>query len=134
MQRAVRRYGWERFAVLARRVIYRLQRLDASGIYGDDYRHKTLWDEFCHEVQWEPHDQLDSAWDMTIRPFLEAVIAPLSDNEKRVLFFATDEADELNEDVVDPIVDDDVLLRGVLDELQRLAGKRNLDRFDPTIE
>ena len=42
MQRAVWRYGWERFAALARKVIFRLQRLDASGIYGDDYQHKTL--------------------------------------------------------------------------------------------
>jgi fructosamine-3-kinase len=50
------RYGWERFAALARKVIYRLQRLDASGICGDDHQHKTLWDEFCHEVQWGPSD------------------------------------------------------------------------------
>ena len=89
-------YGWERFAVLARKVVYRLQRLDASGIYGDDYQHKTLWDEFRHEVQYGPHDdQIVDAWAMTIRPFLEAVITPLSENEKMVLFFsATDEADE----------------------------------------
>ena len=40
----------------------------------------------------------------------------------------------LNEDVAEPIVDNDALLRGVLNELQNLAGKRNLDRFDPTIE
>jgi hypothetical protein len=72
MQRAVWRYGWERFAALARKVIYRLQRLDASGIFGDDHQHKTLWDEFCHEAQWGPSDdQIDSAWGMTIRPFLK---------------------------------------------------------------
>lgn len=131
MKRAVLRYGWERFAALARKVIFRLQRLDASGIYGDDYQHKTLWDEFCHEVQWRPDDdQIESAWGVTIRPFLEAVIAPLSDNEKMVLFFATDEADELDEDIVEPVISDDALLRGVLSELQSLAGKRNLDRFD----
>ena len=35
MKRAVWRYGWERFAALARKVIFRLQRLDASGIYGE---------------------------------------------------------------------------------------------------
>jgi hypothetical protein len=94
-----------------------------------------LWDEFCHEVQWGPNDdQIDSAWGMTIRPFLEAVIAPLSDNEKMVLFFATDQADELDEDIVEPVISDDALLGGVLSELQSLAGKRNLDRFDPTIE
>jgi hypothetical protein len=41
MERTVWRYGWERFKVLARKVIYRLQRFNASGIYGDDYRHKS---------------------------------------------------------------------------------------------
>jgi hypothetical protein len=128
-------YGWERFAVLARKVVYRLQRLDASGIYGDDYQHKTLWDEFCHEVQCGPYDdQIVDAWAMTIRPFLEAVITPLSENEKMVLFLATDEADEFDEDAGEPIVSDDALFGGVLSELRSLAGKRNLDQFDPMSE
>ena len=80
------------------------------------------------------YDQIDRAWDVTIRPFLEEVIARLSDNEKMVLFFATDETDELDEDIFEPVISDDALLRGVLSELQSLAGKRNLDRFDPTVE
>jgi hypothetical protein len=125
---AVWRYGWERFAVLARKVVYRLQRLDASGIYGDDYQHKTLWDEFCHEVQYGPHDdQIVGAWAMTSRPFLEAVITPLSEHEKMVLFLATNEADEFDEDAREPIVSDDALFGGVLSELRSLAGKRNLE-------
>ena len=114
MKCAVWRYGWERFAALARKV--------SSGSSGSTLRastgtiiHKTLWDEFCHEVQWGPgDDQIDSAWGMTIRPLLEAVIAPLSDNEKMVLFFATDEADELDEDIVEHVISDDALLGGVL--------------------
>jgi hypothetical protein len=133
MERAVWRYGWERFTALARKVIYRLQRVDASGIYGDEYRHKTLWDEFCHEVQEGPHDQLDSAWHMTLRPFLEAAITPLSANEKMVLFFATDEADGLDEDMGEPFVTD-ALIAEVMKELARLAGERNLNQFDPTME
>ena len=59
---------------LARRVIYRLQRIDASGIYGDDYAYKSLWDERCHEVQEGPVDQLDYAWTQTLCPILDDVI------------------------------------------------------------
>lgn len=36
---------------LARRAKYRLQRLEATDIYGGDYKFKSLWDEFCHEAQ-----------------------------------------------------------------------------------
>ena len=59
---------------LTRRVIYRLQRINASGIYGDDYAYKSLWDERCHEVQEGPHDQLDSAWTQILCPIVDDVM------------------------------------------------------------
>jgi hypothetical protein len=43
-------YARAEFEALTRRVIYRLQRSKASGIFGD-YGYKTLWGEYCHEVQ-----------------------------------------------------------------------------------
>jgi len=41
------------------------------GIFGDEYQPKTLWDEYCHEAQFGPHNPLVSAWNDTLRPFLE---------------------------------------------------------------
>jgi hypothetical protein len=48
---AVLVYAQIEFEGLSRRVIHRLQRINAAGIYGDDYAYKSLWDEWCHEVQ-----------------------------------------------------------------------------------
>ncbi|WP_420723941.1 hypothetical protein [Hwanghaeella sp. LZ110] len=72
---ALRAYSRIEVEALVRRVVYRLQRIHASGIYGDDYAYKTLWDEWCHEVQERPHDdQVDRAWDQTFYPILDDVI------------------------------------------------------------
>lgn len=56
---------------LVRSVVYRLQRTKASGIYGDDMGHRSLWDEYCHEVQHGPHAQLHHAWTVTLNPIIE---------------------------------------------------------------
>ncbi len=79
---AVCAYARKEFQVLTRKVIYRLQRIRASGIYGDDYIYKTLCDEYCHEVQEGSHDMpglmglpsIAGAWEMTLQPLLEDVI------------------------------------------------------------
>lgn len=60
--------------VLVRKAIYRLQRMHASGIFGDQYSYKSLWDEYCHEVQEGPHDLLDQAWEQTLEGVLDSLI------------------------------------------------------------
>ena len=89
--RAIWRYAEERFAALARKVRYRLQRIQASRIYGDDLGHKTVWDEYCYEVLRGPTEALESAWTSTLHPFLEQAVSALSNREKVLLFLATEE-------------------------------------------
>jgi hypothetical protein len=55
---AVLEFATAAYETLARRVIFRLQRIEASSVYGNDYQHKTLWDEYCHEVQDGPYDPI----------------------------------------------------------------------------
>lgn len=74
IHRAVLKYGEVEFESLVRSAIYRLQRISASGIYGDDFTHKSLWDEWCHEVQEGPHELLEWAWDSTLGPILEGAM------------------------------------------------------------
>jgi hypothetical protein len=52
--RGILNFSLDRFAALARKAVHQMQRIDASGIFGDDYRHKTLWNEFCHVIQTGP--------------------------------------------------------------------------------
>ena len=47
----VRSYARIEFAALTRKIIHRMQRVEASGIFGDDYIFKTLWDEYCHRFR-----------------------------------------------------------------------------------
>jgi hypothetical protein len=130
MEGAVWRYSWQRFEALARKVIYKLQRLDASGIYGD-YNYKTLWDEYCHEIQQGPHDSmLSNAWSATLRPILDEVIGSLSVEEKALLFFATDRADDFDHETErNAPIDDDALAEQLLTTLAEMAGRRSLERF-----
>jgi hypothetical protein len=73
MHDAVLKFAAARYEMLARRVIFRMQRMEAIGLY-DDYRHKTLWDEYCHEVQEGPDYLLESAWHATIDGFVDSVV------------------------------------------------------------
>lgn len=76
------------FAALARKTVFQLQRIKASGIYGDDFRHKTLWDEYCHEVQKGPYELLDDAWEMTLGRILEEVVTAVPRHEAVLLTIA----------------------------------------------
>lgn len=70
---AVRAYAAVEFPTLARKVVAALQKIGASGNYGDDFAFKSLWDEYCFEVQHGP-TVVNWAWQETIPPFLDAVI------------------------------------------------------------
>lgn len=59
---------------LTRRAVHRLKRIKASGIYGEDHGHRSLWKEYCHEVNEGPHQALESAWDHTLRGILEELV------------------------------------------------------------
>jgi hypothetical protein len=94
---AVCAYARAEFEVLTRKVIYRLQRFGASGIF-EQYGYKTLWDEYCHGVQQGPHDLLQWAWDADITPFLEDVVERVPSHVAVLLsIFAVWELEEPNE-------------------------------------
>jgi len=106
IDRAIWEFARERFTFLARGIAKDLRLQDASGIYGDDegsrygddYQLNSLWDEYCHEMQNGPHEGLESAWDQTIRPFVEQAINILSSREQVLLSLATDEGCEFDPD------------------------------------
>ena len=85
--RAVRTFARFEIQALARKAIYRLQRLPATGVYGVP-GFKTLWDEFCYDSQNGPFDdQIVYAWEHTLGEFLgelsgriPAHLAPLLSN------------------------------------------------------
>ena len=71
----------------ARRLVHRLQQISASGIYGSDYRHCSLSDEFCHEQQNRPYFDED-VWDETLEGLLQAEVERLTPGEFEIVWFA----------------------------------------------
>ena len=130
-QAAVRKYARTEIQALTRKVIFRLQRISASSIFGDEYAYKSLWDEYCHEVQQGPHDELSYAWDQTLEPIIKEIVDRVPKHSAVLLsqFYALD-LDEEDNNLAGAIWPDG--LRLVLHRrLSEQAGLRNLERLGP---
>ena len=64
-RRIMHRFASREFEALARRVVHRIKRLEASGVFGNP-DHRTVWDEFCHNRRTGPHPLLELAFDDVI--------------------------------------------------------------------
>jgi hypothetical protein len=130
---AILEFAATRYLALARKVVVRLQRIEASGIYGDDYQHKTLWDEYCHEIQNGPYDLLDSMWDATIDPIFASVVKTIPNPEGALLtiraMWDLDREDYMHPNTV--FVAPDLILCNLRRAVVELAGARDISRFDP---
>lgn len=82
--KAIRNYSKTRFSALARDASAQLEQFEATGIFGDDYKHRTLWDEYCHEIQEGPHGPLKFAFDTTVVPIVQAIVEAI-DNPEAIL-------------------------------------------------
>jgi hypothetical protein len=117
--KAAWRFSDARIQALARKVIHSLQRMPASGIFGDDYRFKSVWDEVCREVQEGPHPMLEAAFEQTIDPMIAWQIDQLDHSERQLLEIALAEhADEPGD-----------IVMAVRKSLQGIAIDRDLGKF-----
>lgn len=118
---AICRFAFEELAAAGRRVAHRLRRMRASGIYGDDHGHRTLWDEFCFEQENGPTYQLESAWAETLYPILVDVVERLPEHTARLLSWHLVSMQETDpDDAIWP----DVLRSAVLDGAKEVALRR----------
>jgi hypothetical protein len=130
---AVLEFAATRFQTLARKVVFRLQRNAATGIYGDDYQHKTMWDEYCHEIQNGPYDLLESPWNTTIDSICDSVVKAVPSSEAALLtiraMWDLDREDEGHSTTV--LVAPDLIRCNLRQAVIELAAARNIWRFDP---
>ncbi|WP_242218942.1 hypothetical protein [Shinella zoogloeoides] len=87
-QSAVFRLAEEIKQRAARRLAYRLQRVSASGCYGDSYHHRSLWDEFRHEQNCGPYFGGD-VWGDVLEGLLRAEVERLTPGEFEVVWLAS---------------------------------------------
>ena len=132
---AVSRFADESYTALARRGIHQLQSISATGIYGTDYGHRTVWDEFCHEVQNGPYELLEDAWQGTLDPILDGLVGGIATHEAVLLTIAAawelEDGDPYFGTKEIPVAPN--LIRQMLDRaLASQADERDLEQFDPT--
>jgi hypothetical protein len=133
--KAIRNYSKTRFSALARDASIQLEQIEASGIFGDDYKHVTLWDEYCHEVQEGPHGPLEPAFDATVGPIVQAIVESIADCEAVLLTIGArwhlGEDQEADGDVV---AKPDQIRRNLEGAIETLAISRDMSDFDPRSE
>ncbi len=133
MHRAVLRYADIAFSAFARKVEEQIQQLDASGIYGDDYQHKTLWDEYCHKIQEGTDEPSEYAWEATITPFLTEIIEN-TPHEMAVLLTIGAEwclGEEERQRLGDLASNPDLMRRYLAQVIAEMAAARDMSRFSP---
>ena len=126
--RAVLDFASDRYSGLARQMVNRLQRIHASGNF-EEHRHKTLWDEYCHEVQNGPHDCLEHAWQLTLIEIADHIIDRIPIPEAALLTIAADDF-EFGAGHIGG--NHDTIRHRLLRAVGALAGQRSLERFDPS--
>lgn len=117
--KAAWRFSDARIQALARKVIHAMQRMPASGIFGDDYRFKSVWDEYCREVQEGPHPMLEAAFYQTVDPMIAWQVDRLEQSERQLLEIAlAEDAEEWGD-----------ILMAVRKSLQGIAIDRDLSKL-----
>ena len=118
--KAAWRFTDTRIRALARKAIHAMQRMPASGIFGDDYPFKSVWDEYCREVQEGSHPTLEAAFDQTVDPMIAWHIDQLDHSERQLLEIAFAEGAEEWGDIA----------TAVRKSLQGIAIDRDLSKFE----
>ena len=129
---AVLKFGKNEIQGLVRRAIYRLQRVDASGIYGDAYTYKTLWDEWCHEAQEGPHDLLEEAWNHTLSTYLKDVIDRIPPHTCVLLskYAQWELGLSFGSELMD-LPETESILELLRNRVSNVAGSRSIDHLQP---
>lgn len=126
-QQAVYDYARAEIRSLARRAVHRLQRMEPSGIYGGDYRYKSLWAEYRHEVQEGPCEQLEAAWDDVLTKTLNEIADSIPRQTAVLLtILAAHDIDEHEGTDLIGSVWKEGIVRLLLEELADEAGGRAL--------
>jgi hypothetical protein len=133
--KAIRIYSKTRFTALAREVAVQLGQIEATGIFGDDFKYRTLWDEYCHEIQEGPHGPLKFAFDTTVVPIVQGIVEAIDNPEAILLTIGArwhlDEDQGTDGEVV---ATPDQIRRNLEDAIETLAMSRDMSEFEPLAE
>jgi hypothetical protein len=115
-------------SALARGVIYRLQRLEAVGLF-ENYGHRTVWDEYCQAAQLsEGEDPVDDI----VTPVVAERVGNLPEPEAILFTMASRwELEGVVEEFDATVVDPAAMAEYVKRVLRKLALARDISRYEP---
>lgn len=126
----VLKYASVEFESLARKAIWGLQQIEASDIFCDDYRFKTLWDEYCHYVQTGPYDLLENALETTLDGIIDELTKKLPKHAAILLSIgAINDSDEYDDPTLIGTIAINDLNHSIKTALDSIASSRSLDHF-----
>ena len=125
---AVLKYASAELDALARKAVFGLQRLPASGIYGDEYRFKSVWDEYCHDVHHGPSPFLERTWEQTIGSFIDHAVNLLPRHVSLLVSIGADYERSSFENMT-VCFKPDTIRDAVKDRIDRTANDRKMGRF-----
>ena len=82
---AITRFCIAELRAAAKRMVHRLRRDPATGIYGHARSHRTLWDELQFEATNGPTGQLESAWQAALQPHASGIVASMAPHTQALL-------------------------------------------------
>lgn len=125
----LRDFARSRFQRLARKVVWRLTRNDASAYVCGGLPMGSLWDEYCYCVQFGGrHPVGERLLREHVRALIGFAVDDLGDAEERVLWLS------FGEDELDTITCRPLVLEAVEDALREIASHRNIDHMLPEWE
>jgi hypothetical protein len=83
--RALRNFSRMRFSALARDVAALLEQIEATNVFGNEFKHRTLWDEYCHEVQVREDGSQEIPCCASFSSAMFAVMGTIDGSEKELL-------------------------------------------------
>lgn len=143
LKAAVSAFALEELDRLVDRCVRRLKELDASGVYGGDFLSQDLWDEYCYEIQFGPHEMpgfLDpaTAWAGIIHKIAADELQKCSAALRAIIVTKSAFRGQCGSGDPDAVRDEEILAE-VSDALARRAGRCDLDllgvdRFEHLVE
>jgi len=116
---------WERARLreLRRKVIHRLSRMPASGMFSE-YRYESLWGEYAHDVQNGDHEDFSLMLHDMAEDACEAVAETVPPHEMRLFDRLAEACGE-----TEGMAGISYLVGRLKEEVSSAAAARNLDRY-----
>jgi hypothetical protein len=140
---AAQRFADARFAALAAIIVDRMKDMPPTKIYGDVRNFRSLWDEYCFEIQAGPFDNpsqemlggpidlMTSMWDPTVDTWIAGDVEAMPKAEVLLLrVVAEHQSDELDEPSGPPLTKYDPLCRVVRSLIDTQATERHMSEIE----